>query len=246
MPIMDADLAQIEWRTAAFLSQDPIMIQEIRDGLDMHAFACTEWMKLKLNYDNRTKAKIFNFRAIYRGHPYGFYMDPKMPDFSLTKWEKIYAAFYEKYATLHATQDAWIQEVWKNKGWMHSATGRLLLFDKKFKKNQGMVYPESSICNYPVSSVGTVDIIGLAMQIIHAEVVRQGWTDRCKLIMQVHDSIIYDMVKELVTPMAELCKSTFLALPRHIKRVFGLDWNVPLDGDIAVGPTWKDVKEIEF
>ena len=241
MPLLDADLAQIEWRTAAQLSQDPVMIQEICDGLDMHSFARDEWMKLKPTKENRTHAKIFNFRAIYRGHPYGFFMDPKMPPFSLKKWTQIYDQFYEKYNVLHDTQDKWIQEVYKNQGWMYSATGRILKFDKKDGE-----YSESAICNYPVSSVGTVDIIGLAMYIVHSEVVKRGWSDRCKLIMQVHDSIIYDLVKELVTPMSILCKETFIALPQHIKRVYGIDWNVPLDGDIAVGSTWKDVKEITF
>ena len=246
MPILDADLAQIEWRTAAQLSQDPVMIQEIRDGMDMHSFARDEWMKLKPTKENRNHAKIFNFRAIYRGHPYGFYMDTKMPNFSLKKWTQIYDQFYEKYNVLHDTQDGWIQEVYKNKGWMHSATGRILRFEKKLKPGQGMVYSDSAICNYPVSSVGTVDIIDLAMLIIEGEVIKRGWSDRCKLVMQVHDSIIYDLVHELVKPMAILCKETFIALPQHIKRVYGLDWNVPLDGDISVGPIWKDVKEIKF
>ena len=245
MPILDADLAQIEWRTAAYLSQDPIMMQEIRDGLDMHCFARDEWMGLKPTKENRNFAKTFNFRAIYRGHPYGFFMDPKMPSFSYKKWKEIYKAFYEKYSVLHDTQDSWIQEVWRNNGWMLSATGRMLLFEKK-EKNGMWEYPESSICNYPVSSVGTADIIGLAMLIINKAVIDNDWQSRCKLIMQVHDSVIYDLHNELVKPMSVLCKETFLALPQHIKQVFGLDWNVPLDGDIAVGRTWKDVKEIQF
>ena len=245
MPILDADLAQIELRTAAYLSQDTIMMQEIRDGTDMHAYACTEWMGLPLTKGNRQDAKIFNFRMIYRGHPYGFYADPKMPNFSLKKWERICSSFYEKYSGLYAEQEKWIQTVWRNNGWMLSATGRMLLFEKKEKKGMWQ-YPESSICNYPVSSVGTADIIGLAMLIIDKEVRRRDWQSRCKLIMQVHDSVIYDLHNELVKPMSVLCKETFLALPQHIKRVFGLDWNVSLDGDIAVGPTWKDVKELKF
>ncbi len=217
------------------------MIQEIVDGKDMHSFARDEWMKLTPTKENRNHAKIFNFRAIYRGHPYGFYMDSKMPPFSLKKWTQIYDQFYKKYNVLHEVQDSWIQEVYRNQGWMHSATGRILKFDK----TEGE-YSDSAICNYPVSSVGTVDIIGLAMTIIHNEVRKRGWSDRCKLIMQVHDSIIYDLGSELVKDMAILCKETFIALPQHIKRVYGIDWNVPLDGDISVGSTWKDVTELKF
>ena len=246
MPILDADLSQIEWRAAAFLSQDPVMIGEIRDGLDMHSFARDHWMKLAPTKENRNYAKVFNFRAIYRGHPYGFYMDAKMPDFSYRKWQQIYKGFYEKYSTLHDAQDQWITEVIRNKGWMLSATGRILRFKKENKGKKGWIYPESSICNYPVSSLGTVDIIGLAMDTIHATVVEKGWTDRCKMIMQVHDSIIYDLGSELVMPVATLCKEVFLDLPNLIHDRFGLDWNVPLDGEINVGPCWKEVEEIKF
>jgi DNA polymerase I-like protein with 3'-5' exonuclease and polymerase domains len=61
--IVDADLSQIEWRVCADLTQDPVMMQEIIEGRDQHAFTCTELMELPLTKENRTDAKIFNFRA---------------------------------------------------------------------------------------------------------------------------------------------------------------------------------------
>lgn len=243
MPILDADLSQIEWRSAAYLSQDPVMIQEIVDGMDMHSFARDTWMKLPPTKENRQHAKIFNFRAIYRGHPYGFYMDSKMPNFSYKKWKEIYAAFYKKYATLYSIQEEWIQEVARNKGWMLSATGRIL----RFTADEQGLYPESSICNYPVSSVGTVDIIGLAMLLVHEQVLKECGPEP-KLIMQVHDSIIYDLPQKHVDSVARICKDVFIGLPASIDQTFKMkqQWNVPLDGDIAVGPSWGAVEEVNF
>jgi len=63
--ILDADLAQIEWRIAADLSEDPTMIADLLAGVDQHAATCTspDMMALPLTKANRQDAKIFNFRA---------------------------------------------------------------------------------------------------------------------------------------------------------------------------------------
>ena len=52
---------------------------------------------------NRVNAKVFNFRMIYGGSAYGFYKDPKMPNFSKRKWEKAVEAFNTKYSGFMTT-----------------------------------------------------------------------------------------------------------------------------------------------
>lgn len=64
MPIISADAKQLEWRVAAFLSQDEVMMREILDGVDAHNMNCVALMELPLTDDNRTDAKIFGFRMI--------------------------------------------------------------------------------------------------------------------------------------------------------------------------------------
>jgi DNA polymerase-1 len=67
--IMQWDLSQIEWRDAAWQSQDSCMISEINNGVDQHISACVDLMELPFvsksdpeSKMNRTHAKIFNFR----------------------------------------------------------------------------------------------------------------------------------------------------------------------------------------
>ena len=67
--ILQWDLSQIEWRAAAVLSDDPIMLHEINNLIDQHIAACVELMELPFkdksdpeSKKNRTNAKIFNFR----------------------------------------------------------------------------------------------------------------------------------------------------------------------------------------
>jgi DNA polymerase I-like protein with 3'-5' exonuclease and polymerase domains len=61
--ILDVDLSQIEWRVVAALTGDKAMMDEIRNKVDQHAAACVDLMEFPLNKENRTLAKIFNFRA---------------------------------------------------------------------------------------------------------------------------------------------------------------------------------------
>jgi len=66
---VQVDLSQIEWRDAAWLSQDPVMIQEINDGVDQHIATVINLMELEFiskkdpkSKQNRDRAKVFNFR----------------------------------------------------------------------------------------------------------------------------------------------------------------------------------------
>ncbi len=64
MGILQLDLSQIEWRGAAWLSQDAVMMHEINSGVDQHNAACTDLMELELTKENRFFAKIFNISMV--------------------------------------------------------------------------------------------------------------------------------------------------------------------------------------
>lgn len=244
--ILDADLSQIEWRVAAFLSQDKTMLNEIHAGVDAHGFACTEWMGFPLTKENRTIAKIFNFRMIYGGSPYSFYLDPKMPNFSAKKWERIVTSFYEKYPQLKEKQDSWYEELCAT-GQIVSPSGRILKPRKK-EKHGVFDYSRPDACNYPVQSFATADITPLAMSLIDDRLVKLGAYDKGNLfIAQVHDSVIFDTVDaSWARGIGHVCVHTFRQLPAWIEKVFNIkDFNVPIDGEMAIGPNWGAVEELE-
>lgn len=242
MAIIEADLAQIEWRTAAALSRDPTMIKEITSGIDQHGAACVDLMELPLTKENRYDAKIFNFRMIYGGSDYSFYMDNKMPNFSLKKWKRIVNGFYSKYSGLAEWHDQLMRDVYANHGIISIPSGRFFKFEKRMKGG-AMVYHKPQVVNYPVQGFAQ-DIIKLAMIYVMKELSKYP---EIKLVMQVHDSLIFDCPKKYVDFVAKTCYNIFVGIPNLIQKHFNFDLMVPITGDIEVSDeSWGTVKKYQL
>lgn len=237
--IMQYDLSQIEWRAAAYLAQDEAMIHEINSGIDQHAAACVDLMQMPLNKDNRTDAKIFNFRMIYDGTFWGFYNDQKMPDFSKKKWQNIIRAFWEKYFGLRNYIDKNVATVWREKGLLVSPTGRFWHFNKTKKGD----YNSSQVANYPVQGLAGADILPLLTVIIRRGMIKKGLKSR--MILTVHDSIVFDVVRSERDELAKLCHQVGELLPKYIESYYGFKFNVKLEGEVEVGPNYGSIQKIE-
>lgn len=252
MPIMQCDLSQIEWRAAACLSQDRVMIHEINSGIDQHAEACTNPKLMNIKFiskkdpeskANRDHAKVFNFRMIYKGSHWGFYLDPNMPDFSVDRWKQIVDGFYEKYNGLKEWQDNTIKLVREQKGFLQIPTGRIFLFNKELQKDGSYDYNERKICNYPIQGISGGDILPLCSVLIRRGLIKNKL--KSKLILTVHDSILFDYIKEEEMRLARLCLIIIRNLPKYISEYFNFNWNVNLDGEIEVGPNYGELKELK-
>lgn len=240
--ILGADLSQLEWRIAAFTSQDKIMCDEIRAGYDPHTDNTVHIFKVSegaSNFDEtRTTAKTFSFRMIYGGSAYGFYMDTKMPNFSQQKWADIVEGFYDKYQGLQQWQQDNISKVYQDKGLLYSPTGRIYEFHR-----DGKGYRKPQICNFPVQGLATADIMPLAMCIIWKKF--RAAQFKSKLIMQVHDSLIFDAISAEVRAIGQLCLDVFNNLPMYIEKMWGFKFNLPLTGEIELGRNYQQMKKID-
>jgi len=237
--IVNADLSQIEWRVPAFLSQDATMIREIKEKIDQHGSACTKLMGLTLNKLNRFYAKTFNFRMIYGGTEWGFHKDANMPKFGIKKWRQVVVDFYSKYRNLKLWQDKNINTVIQGDGTLTSPTGRRYRF--KIMPYNGK-YNEKQIKNYPVQGMAGGDILPLAAIIICRAMKKANM--KAIPILTVHDSLVFDTPKNEVSALADICMKVFKNLPFYIKYYWGIDWNVPLTGEIEAGKTYGNMKLI--
>jgi DNA polymerase-1 len=235
--LVQSDLSQIEWRAAAWLSQDPVMIREINEGIDQHSAACVDLMELPLNKENRTFAKIFNFRMIYGGSAYGFYMDSKMPDFTLKKWQRIVDDFYKKYSGLARWQYRNFTEVMKY-GYLTIATGRRFKFIKNFNDE----YEERKVKNYPVQGIAGGDILPLYTVMVRRGLMKGKFKSR--LILTVHDSIVLDVVEAELDRVIELLQRCLDKLQDSVSRYYNINWNTHLEGEIEIGRTYGSLKEV--
>lgn len=243
--ILECDLSQIEWRGVAYLSQDQVMIAEIIAGEDPHtnnavAFFGADPNKEKEFKELRTTAKIMTFRLIYGGSAYSFFMDQKMPSYTLKKWRGIVNNFYRKYKGLKAWQDENIRKVTRNKGRLVNPTGRMFRF---FRDDKGGYRPQQ-IKNFPVQSFSTADLMPLAMIVIYKKFKEAGF--KSKIILQVHDALVFDVLKSERDQIARLCLEVFKDLPKYVDHFWGIKMNVPIKGDADCGPTWAEVKELKL
>lgn len=237
--ILNADLSQVEWRCAAELSRDSVMIQEINSGIDQHNKACTELMGLELNKDNRNHAKVFNFRMIYGGSAYGYYMDGKMPNFPLKKWEGIVNGFQNKYFGLTDWNEANVARVYANKGELRVKTGRKFCFPQ-----MNYEYNERQIKNYPIQGCSGGDILPICAVVIRRALVKAGFKSR--MILTVHDSLVFDVLEAEKDRLVKLIGYVFSHLVDYIKDYYGIDWITDLAGEIEIGTNYGELKEIKI
>ena len=239
--ILDVDLSQIEWRVCADLTQDPVMMQEIRQGQDQHAFTCEHLMELPVTKENRGDAKIFNFRAIYadpNSAAYAYFMDVKMPPFSQKKWDKIVQGFFEKYNGMVKAHNEWVKQV-RHTGQIIGPTGRIWKFMKEDKGGY-KDYSVTKIRNYPVQG-SSGDLIKLALIKIRQRIQH---IPSALLTMTVHDSIILDIEERFIEETARICIDTFQELPLLAEKYFNWKISVPITGEAEFGPSWGDMRPV--
>ena len=229
------DLSQLEWRVAAWLSQDPVAMREIIEGIDCHA---DNAVKMFGDAKYRQDAKIFTFRLLYGGGAYAFYMDPKMPNFSKGRWDEIVRQYNIKYRVLCAWQERNIMQVPRDNGFLYSPTGRIyrIPMEPHKKYPNTMVYKDTCIKNYPVQGTATGDIVPLAMNLIYDRMMADPMKFICTNWMgQVHDSVIFDTMPHEVKALAKLVIDTFEDLPSIISNMWQVDFNLPMTGEVTFG-----------
>lgn len=144
--ILQGDVKGLEIVTAAYLSQDEVMCQEIIDGVDIHGAN-----QQRFGLPTRLIAKTFGFRLIYGGTAWAYALDnefnhiSKSPDY----WQSIIDEYYNKYEGLYHWHKAIIYEA-QSTGRVVCPTGRWFPF-QMYQKKGDWVWPITTIKNYPVN-----------------------------------------------------------------------------------------------
>jgi DNA polymerase I len=220
----EADGAQIEFRVAAFCGQDKVACQEIINRFDVHLFTASQLNHItieEVSDDQRTNAKSRTFKPLYGGK---FGTDEEMT---------YYAAFRDKYTSITAWQQR-NEAICLQYKRMTTCTGLNFYFPSC--RMVGDYNPDwPSICNYPVQSLATAEIIPIAVTYLwHVMKDMQAF-----LCNTVHDSVVFESPDEELEQMYDLCNWAFLdAVYEYLELVYGLQFNVPLGLGFAVGTHW--------
>lgn len=236
--LVEVDAASLEWRTYVYLSQDPVALEELLNGYDIHK-RNQEAFKLP----ERLIAKKFLFRAIYWGPAWSYANDPEFNHVSKREsfWQQVIDRFFEKYEQLYRTQVGYIREVYETGKLVVKQTGRTYVFNKYLDKKTGEFrYKESDITNYPNQGLGH-DLMAIA-RVTAAKRLRK-FPD-VLLINSIHDSILIDAPDDKAKIVADIVVKAFDDIPLNFQRIFGREFNVPMKGEAKIGQNWKDMEKI--
>jgi DNA polymerase I-like protein with 3'-5' exonuclease and polymerase domains len=220
----EADEAQLEFRTAVYFGQDKQGFEDVANKFDVHTFTAG------IIGCDRQAAKPHTFKPLYGG-------------VSGTEREKeYYRAFREKYKDITATQDQWVETALRSK-MLVLDTGQRWHFDDLKITKSGYIEGNTKVRNYPVQYLATAEIVPLFLVYVwHQFKARKMQTF---ITNTVHDSIIC----EIFPPETELFREIMVKggqdFPvEYMKKLYGIEFNVPLEVEVKVGPNWGEGKKL--
>jgi DNA polymerase-1 len=226
--IMEADFAQLEFRAAAFLSQDGVAIDEVSTGFDVHAYT-SKVITDAGQPTSRQEAKAHTFAPLYGATGFG----------RTTAEAEYYTHFTEKYKGIGVWHSRLAKEA-INTGYITTPSGRQFAFPDVVRKTNGRVSHFTQIKNYPVQSFATADIVPVAL--LHIEKLLNSMQS-C-VVNTVHDSIVIDVHPDEEQRVIQIIQDTNKVLPDLITTRWGLVFNVPLELEAKIGPNWLDTKDV--
>lgn len=226
--IMEADFAQLEFRTAAFLAQDTTAMDEIATGFDVHSYTAKVITDAG-QQTSRQEAKAHTFAPLFGATGYG-----------RSKAEQAYYThFVEKYEGIAAWHRKLGNEALRfNK--ITNVSGRQYAFPDVQRRSNGTPSHFTMIKNYPVQGFATGDVVPVVLNEMHR---RLSNMQSC-LVNTVHDSTVVDIHPDEKDQVLDIVNDLNTGLNDLVQKVYNIEMNVPLLLEAAIGPNWLDTKDV--
>jgi DNA polymerase-1 len=229
--LISADYSQIELRVLAHLSEDDALIDAFRRGEDIHDRTATKVFGRESGLDPhelRRRAKIINYALLYGKQAFTL-----ARDIGVTREEA--QSFIDAYFAGFPSVRRFIDQVLANardSGVVKTMFGRRRLVPDLSSRNyQVRSEAERRVMNFPIQG-SAADILKRAMIDVHAALGAAAG-GRARMILTVHDELLFEAPKEAAGETAALVKDLMSkAVPLK----------VPLDVDVGIGENWKDAK----
>ena len=226
--LMSADYSQIELRILAHISEEPSLLRAFRNNEDIHdATAKTIYQTENITKEQRRVAKILNFGVIYGLSPDGV---SRQTDLTRIQGKEFIDLYFSKYPEIKRYIDEVIQSTKKNKFVETLTTRRRLIPEINSNNWRDRASAERMAINMPIQG-SAADVIKIAMINISKKMKEKNIAS--KMIIQVHDELIFEVPEEEILIMENLLNEI---MPR------ALDLKAPLSIAISYGKTWGDLK----
>ena len=228
--LVSADYSQIELRVVAAISGDPNMCDAFKQGKDIHTATAAKVYGIAeadVTKEQRYKAKSVNFGIIYGQGAFGL---AENLGISRTEAKEIIDNYKKEFPNIQLYMDQQINKA-KEQGFVETLMGRKRwLRDINSSNFTVRGFAERNAINSPIQG-SAADMIKLAMIKIHQEMKKQHWES--KMILQVHDELVFDAVESELPALKELilsCMTTAMELPN----------GVPVEAEIGQGKNWLE------
>lgn len=226
--LLSADYSQIELRIVAAISGDPAMCEAFKQQKDIHTATAAKVYgveEAEVTKEMRYKAKSVNFGIIYGQGAFGLADNLGI---SRTEAKQIIDNYKKQFANIQKYMDDTINFA-REHGYVQTLMGRKRwLRDINSANFTIRGFAERNAINSPIQGTAA-DMIKLAMVKIHRVFQQRGF--KSKMILQVHDELVFDALKEesdIIQPTILDCMRTALPLPN----------DVPVEAEIGSGENW--------
>ena len=216
--IGEADEAQLEFRVAVWFGDDAAGREDIKNGVDAHADTA------RIIKVDRQEAKSHTFKPLYGGT-------------SGTRNERKYYKFFrEKFSGVTKEQDTWVDTALIKKK-LVLATGIKFYFPDIKMTSSGYIEGNTNVRNYPVQYLATAEIVPIAL--VFAWHAMKKANLESFIINTIHDSIISEINPSERNFFANIMSKSLEDFPvKYMKKLYGIDFDVPLGAELKTGTHW--------
>ncbi|MBU1164605.1 DNA polymerase I [Patescibacteria group bacterium] len=230
--IIAADYSQIELRVIASIANDTKMLESFKKGEDIHTRTAAEIYDVsldKVDKKMRRHAKTINFGIIYGMGAYGL---ARGADISIDEAQN----FIDTYFTLHNKIWNYMEDTKKQArkiGYVETLFGRKrYLPEIESGMQQVRAGAERAAINHPIQGTAA-DLMKLAMIKISNQL--SAISNQSKMIMQVHDELVFEVPEKDVEKVAKFIETT-------MNNIYKL--RTSIQTDVEVGDNWGELKNI--
>ena len=226
--LLAADYSQIELRVIAAMSQEETMIEAFKNGEDIHASTASKVFNVPLDEvtrEQRGNAKTVNFGIIYGVSAFGL---SNQTDLSRTEAKELIETYYETYPKLRKYMSSQVDFA-RDHGYVTTLSNRRRYL-KDINSQNAIVRgaAERNAVNAPIQG-SAADVIKIAMINIYNKLEEGGF--KTKMLLQVHDELVFDVYKPELQTMKVLIKE-------QMENAYTL--SVPLDVEMDMGKNWLE------
>ncbi len=225
--LIAADYSQIELRIMAHLSGDQSLLRAFADDRDVHQATAAEVFGVALDAvsaDQRRSAKAINFGLMYGMSAFGL---ARQLGISRGESQKYMDLYFERYPGVRRYMEETRRQA-RELGFVETVFGRRLYLPEIRSSNAALrQYAERSAINAPMQGTAA-DIIKRAM--IDVDSWLQSSNSAARLIMQVHDELILEVLDSAAQPLVgqlltRMSRAAQLAVPLKIDVGVGRNWD---------------------